>query len=65
MPPAAPVAVLDDLTSAVYDNGRRGEPLIGCDCMQCFGYCMIDAGERQRELAMSERIARESDEDRT
>lgn len=28
--------------SKVFDNGRRGEPLRGCDCVQCFGYCIVD-----------------------
>ena len=32
--------------SAIGDNGRRGEPLPGCDCVQCFGYCLqIDSME--------------------
>lgn len=26
--------------SAVFDNGRRGNPKPGCDCVQCFGYCL-------------------------
>ena len=25
--------------SQVFDCGRRGSPLAGCDCRQCFGYC--------------------------
>jgi hypothetical protein len=24
------------------DNRRRGNPLPGCDCLQCFGRCIID-----------------------
>lgn len=36
--------------SDVRDNGRRGAPLRGCDCTQCFGYCNVD-----RELAKNER----------
>lgn len=24
------------------DNGRRGDPRPGCDCVQCFGYCIND-----------------------
>jgi len=24
------------------DNGRRGEPKLGCDCVQCFGMCLLD-----------------------
>jgi len=34
--------------TAVYDRGRRGNPLPGCDCVQCFGYCMIDGDARER-----------------
>lgn len=33
----------------VPDNGRRGEPLPGCDCMRCFGRCMVDPEVRARE----------------
>jgi hypothetical protein len=40
---------IKDLASAVFDNGRRGQPRAGCDCVQCFGYCMIDAGEAARK----------------
>lgn len=40
-----------DLTSGVFDNGRRGEPLPGCDCERCFGYCMIDQDKASREGA--------------
>jgi hypothetical protein len=38
-----------DLTSTVVDNGRRGMPKPGCDCVQCFGYCLIDADKAARE----------------
>lgn len=38
-----------DLTSGVFDNGRRGEPMPGCDCERCFGYCMIDQDKAARE----------------
>lgn len=31
------------------DNGRRGMPKPGCDCVQCFGYCLIDADKAARE----------------
>ena len=27
-------------TTEVKDNGRRGAPRLGCDCVQCFGYCL-------------------------
>lgn len=40
-----------DLTSGVFDNGRRGEPLPGCDCERCFGYCLIDQDKAAREGA--------------
>jgi hypothetical protein len=33
----------------VPDNGRRGAPIPGCDCMECFGRCMIDPELRYRE----------------
>ena len=39
----------DNLTSAVFDNGRRGNPRPGCDCEQCFGYCMIDGDKAVRD----------------
>lgn len=45
---------IENLASAVTDNGRRGAPLAGCDCLQCFGYCMID-----REVAERTRFERE------
>lgn len=50
---------ISELTTAVFDNGRRGNPKPGCDCRQCFGYCMIDGDEafRQISLAVSERTA--------
>lgn len=42
-----------DLSSSVADNGRRGEPRAGCDCMQCFGYCVVDADQAVRDQALS------------
>ena len=30
----------NEFVSAVFDNGRRGQPKTGCDCVQCFGYCI-------------------------
>ena len=30
---------------------RTGPPLVGCDCMQCFGYCLVNADIRDREIA--------------
>ena len=38
--------------TAVFDKGRRGQPLAGCDCVQCFGYCIIDGDEATREQFM-------------
>ena len=38
-----------DLTSRIFDNGRRGMPRPGCDCEQCFGYCLIDGDKAQRD----------------
>jgi hypothetical protein len=40
----------EPIASAVYDRGRRGEPLPGCDCMRCFGYCMIDREAERRDM---------------
>lgn len=42
---------INELSSTVQDNGRRGEPKAGCDCMQCFGYCSID-----QEVALRSRL---------
>lgn len=39
------------------DNGRRGEPLPGCDCVRCFGRCSID-----RDAAVRELLARRGEE---
>jgi len=33
----------------VPDNRRRGAPIPGCDCMQCFGRCMVDPDVALRE----------------
>ena len=41
---------IEKLATAVYDTGRRGAPLLGCDCVQCFGYCIVDHDMRSREL---------------
>ena len=35
--------------SEIFDRGRRGEPLLGCDCVQCFGYCLVDHDVARRE----------------
>lgn len=34
----------------IFDRGRRGEPMLGCDCMQCFGYCLTDHDVARRNL---------------
>ena len=39
----------DGPATEVFDRGRRGEPLLGCDCVQCFGYCMVDHDVARRE----------------
>ena len=36
--------------SEIFDRGRRGEPLLGCDCMKCFGYCMVDHDAARRDM---------------
>lgn len=45
----AKAPAIDDLTSAVFDNGRRGKPKPGCDCEQCFGYCLVDSDKALRD----------------
>jgi hypothetical protein len=40
---------ISDLATAVFDNGRRGSPKPGCDCVQCFGYCIVDQAVAERE----------------
>lgn len=37
--------------SRVFDTGRRGNPLPGCDCIQCFGYCSVNYEVAEREKA--------------
>lgn len=49
---AKPGPSIKELSSAVHDNGRRGEPKAGCDCMQCFGYCIVDADQAVRDQAL-------------
>lgn len=39
------------------DNGRRGEPLPGCDCLRCFGRCSIARNVSIREVAERRRHA--------
>lgn len=43
---------IESLSSSVHDNGRRGEPKPGCDCMQCFGRCIVDADQALRDQAL-------------
>ena len=40
---------IEKLASAVFDNGRRGNPRPGCDCEQCFGYCLVDNDKAPRD----------------
>lgn len=49
---------IENLSSAVFDNGRRGTPKAGCDCVQCFGYCLIDQDKASRELSDHTKAAR-------
>lgn len=53
---------IEELASAVFDNGRRGQPKPGCDCVQCFGYCMIDGDEAMRS-SFSVKTAREDSDE--
>ena len=39
----------EGIATEVFDRGRRGDPLLGCDCMQCFGYCITDHDVARRE----------------
>lgn len=43
-----PTQAIESFTSAVFDRGRRGNPKPGCDCEQCFGYCLTDADKASR-----------------
>jgi hypothetical protein len=43
---------ISELSTAVYDTGRRGEPKMGCDCVQCFGYCLVDRDEAFRQQVL-------------
>ncbi len=42
--------------TAVFDRGRRGNPLTGCDCVQCFGYCMVNGDQALRERWADEKL---------
>ena len=44
----------------VPDTGRRGEPRRGCDCVQCWGQCMINSDAAFRELFMENGCESES-----
>lgn len=44
---------IESLSSVVQDNGRRGAPRAGCDCMQCFGYCQVDEDVALRTRALA------------
>jgi hypothetical protein len=39
-------------SSVVKDTGRRGTPKRGCDCMECFGYCIVQADAAVREQTL-------------
>ena len=57
-----PEATIERLATSVYDNGRRGSPKPGCDCVQCFGYCMVNTDVSYREIRLRvERAAVVSD----
>jgi len=40
------------------DNGRRGLPLMGCDCVACFGMCIKDHDARTREINEARDVTR-------
>lgn len=40
---------IEALATKVFDTGRRGNPKPGCDCEQCFGYCLVDPEVALRE----------------
>jgi len=45
----------------VRDNRRRGVPLPGCDCVQCFGYCLPDRDAATREFLLANERRRTND----
>ena len=49
----------EHIATEIFDRGRRGEPLPGCDCMRCFGYCMIDREAAHRETLRFQESIRE------
>ena len=49
-------------SSSVIDTGRRGNPRPGCDCVQCFGYCLVDRDEAERAAFNRSVIAGEREE---
>lgn len=61
--PAAVENTIERLSSNTFDNGRRGGPLLGCDCVQCFGYCIVDHDMRAREMAGRREAGRLNPED--
>ena len=40
----------EQIASEVFDRGRRGEPLLGCDCITCFGYCLVNQDIARRDM---------------
>lgn len=60
MPPSPQKSTpISGLTTAVFDKGRRGNPKPGCDCVQCFGYCLSGSdAARQQSAAQAGRWSR-------
>jgi hypothetical protein len=51
--PKRKIPAIEALVTAIFDNGRRGSPKPGCDCLQCFGYCIHDADTAAREMSLA------------
>lgn len=49
-----------DRESGTFDTGRRGEPRPGCDCVRCFGYCLVDRDEQARAVLIALEEARKA-----
>ena len=45
----------------VPDTGRRGEPRLGCDCIYCWGQCIVNHDLARRELPDAEPEAQADD----
>jgi hypothetical protein len=59
--PKSKTNTIDNLATAVFDNGRRGSPRPGCDCIQCFGYCIHDADAAAREMSLAREANKRGD----